>query len=59
MWRRHQALLRRISPLKHPAGWPARGIGCYYATEPEGRKPKTAPLQSPDHNECIGKYVGI
>ncbi|BAT04532.1 Os08g0246500 [Oryza sativa Japonica Group] len=46
MWRLHQALLRRISPLKHPAGWPARGIRCYYATEPKGRKPKTAPLQS-------------
>nr|BAD05488.1 hypothetical protein [Oryza sativa Japonica Group] len=45
MWRLHQALLRRISPLKHPAGWPARGIRCYYATEPKGRKPKTAPLQ--------------
>ncbi|EEC77523.1 hypothetical protein OsI_16407 [Oryza sativa Indica Group] len=45
MWRLHQALLRRISPLKHPAGWPARGIRCYYATEPKGRKPKMAPLQ--------------
>uniref|UniRef100_A0A0E0MID4 Obg domain-containing protein n=1 Tax=Oryza punctata TaxID=4537 RepID=A0A0E0MID4_ORYPU len=46
MWRRQHALLRRISPLKPPAAWPATGIGCYYATEPEGRKPKTAPLQS-------------
>ncbi|KAB8116197.1 hypothetical protein EE612_057201 [Oryza sativa] len=43
MWRRQHALLRRISLLKPPA---ATGIGCYYATEPEGRKPKTAPLQS-------------
>ncbi|XP_062181823.1 probable GTP-binding protein OBGM, mitochondrial [Phragmites australis] len=51
MWRRHQALLRRIPLLKKavhpPAAWAGGGLGCYYGSgsAPEGRKGKAVPLQ--------------
>ncbi|OEL21521.1 putative GTP-binding protein OBGM, mitochondrial [Dichanthelium oligosanthes] len=51
MWRRQQALLRGLPPLRTVAQSPlpraGGGLGCYYGSAaPEGRKGKTAPLQA-------------
>ncbi|KAJ1269632.1 hypothetical protein BS78_07G226500 [Paspalum vaginatum] len=50
MWRRHQALLHRLPPLRavaqSPPRWAVGALGCYHGSAPEGRKAKTAPLQA-------------
>lgn len=50
MWRRQEALLRRLPPLRtlaqSPPRWAGSGLGYYHGSALEGRKGKTAPLQA-------------
>jgi hypothetical protein len=55
MWQRHQALLRRLPPLRTGAQ-SGGGLGCYYGSAPEGRKGKTAPLQVSSYPSPICDY---